>query len=480
MSSDNNSKEPSQHNKRSDQFQKSPKNGIVSNNIFQTAPQLPPSDSQVIVNVPHSENLDRLNVYNLEATVIPPYVLDSVGKAQFSQQSQNTESQGGDYRNYVGNNEVDLSTLNNTSNNQNDLFLSSINNNWNQFLDTIESKSSNLVKNKIISLDYRGDGRHNNDEPPSKQPGTSKSLANIDEKDSVNLPSSSIFEDSSASEYKLPDLSGPWEGDERLRKVLNQDVYAINGNSEGFANAGFTNWFNFSKSKDGETDNKKHHLGRGNNDYSPKIRSSAKYWMSTEQRTRWKPWFKQMFLFNPYLLVALRSIMLVLCVVALGLAVSIYKNSQEHNDIIQQQPSTIMAIVVQSVASVYLIYVAYDEYNGKPVGLRDPMGKLKLILLDLLFIIFSAANLSLAYNTLYDDRWVCVDDKGSVSDLSPRENDSKLTTVAYSDSVVTKVSTICDKQRALSAFLFFTLVMWVFTFSISIFRVVDRVASPKS
>ena len=54
----------------------------------------------------------------------------------------------------------------------------------------------------------------------------------------------------------------------------------------------------------------------------------------------------------------------------------------------EQQPSTIMALVVQSCALVYVIYIAYDEYTGKPLGLREPMSKMRLILLDLLFIIF--------------------------------------------------------------------------------------------
>ena len=36
---------------------------------------------------------------------------------------------------------------------------------------------------------------------------------------------------------------------------------------------------------------------------------------------------------------------------------------------------------------------------------------------------------------------------------------------------------ICDKQRALAAFLFLVLVTWVVTFSISILRVVERVSS---
>ena len=116
-----------------------------------------------------------------------------------------------------------------------------------------------------------------------------------------------------------------------------------------------------------------------------------------------------------------------------------------------------MAICVQSIAMVYLIYITWDEFNAKPLGIRNPLAKIRLILLDLLFIIFSSANLSLSFNTLYDGRWVCQIDEYSM---------------------YPKVESICDKQRALAAFLFLVLVMWVSTFTVSILRVIEKVSSP--
>jgi hypothetical protein len=70
---------------------------------------------------------------------------------------------------------------------------------------------------------------------------------------------------------------------------------------------------------------------------------------------------------------------------------------------------------------------------------------------DLLFIVFDSANLSLAFDSLFDVRWSCrVLDSGV--DESPA------------------IDPICDRQRALAAFLFLALCAWVATFTVSVFR----------
>ncbi len=104
-----------------------------------------------------------------------------------------------------------------------------------------------------------------------------------------------------------------------------------------------------------------------------------------------------------------------------------------------------MAIVVDVVAMPYIGYITWDEYTGKPLGLRSPKAKMRLVLLDLLFIVFESANLSLALGSLADGNGICQDDTG---------ND-------YG---------ICSRVRTLSAFLFIALVAWTLTFNVSILR----------
>jgi hypothetical protein len=44
------------------------------------------------------------------------------------------------------------------------------------------------------------------------------------------------------------------------------------------------------------------------------------------------------------------------------------------------------------------------------VGIRSPKHKLKIILLDLLFIMLNSADLALAFNVLYDSEAGCLTD----------------------------------------------------------------------
>ncbi|KAK9321968.1 hypothetical protein V1517DRAFT_324870 [Lipomyces orientalis] len=180
-----------------------------------------------------------------------------------------------------------------------------------------------------------------------------------------------------------------------------------------------------------------------------------------QPKERWTIKLRVMILDNPYVPMTLRSGIFVLSVLALALAVSIFVHSNSYTgpEPISQQPSTIMAICVQSIAMVYLVYITYDEYSGKPLGLRNAKDKIKLIMLDLLFIIFSSANLALSFNTLYDSQWLCQ------SPSTPGEIDN----TPYDFP-------ICSRQRGLASFLFLVLLMWVMTFTISIFRVVERVS----
>lgn len=132
-----------------------------------------------------------------------------------------------------------------------------------------------------------------------------------------------------------------------------------------------------------------------------------------------------MLLNNPTVPLTFRALIWVLSLLALALASSVFQLSNQYG--FAQKPSTIMAIVVDVIALIYLIYITYDEYSGKPLGLRSPKAKMRLsmsiwsrarsikeltlcwiVMLDLLFIIFDSANLSLAFDTLYDVRWSCI------------------------------------------------------------------------
>ena len=109
-----------------------------------------------------------------------------------------------------------------------------------------------------------------------------------------------------------------------------------------------------------------------------KFRSKRRAWYVRAQRT---------ILRNPIIPLVIRMNVWVYSAIALGLATSIYE-SNTNKPIPNETPSTDMAIIVDAVAMIYLLYITYDEYSGKPLGLRPANAKMRLIFLDLFFIVW--------------------------------------------------------------------------------------------
>jgi hypothetical protein len=108
-----------------------------------------------------------------------------------------------------------------------------------------------------------------------------------------------------------------------------------------------------------------------------------------------------------------------------------------------------MAVAVDTVAIPYILYITWDEYTGKPLGLRSPKAKIRLVLLDLFFIIFESANLALAFGALTDQNGTCSVGPG----IFNRQN-----------------TDVCHRVKALCAILMLALIAWSLTFAVSIFR----------
>jgi hypothetical protein len=140
-----------------------------------------------------------------------------------------------------------------------------------------------------------------------------------------------------------------------------------------------------------------------------------------------------------------------------------------------------MAVVVGCLAIPYVLYVTWDEYMSKPyvsilssltttntqsyrLGLRSAVAKTSLLLCDLYFIVFSASNLSLAFDALFDRRWACYEDA-----FKPVGDAQIRIPATCPDN-----PSICYKQKALGGVLFISLVAWLTTFSISVMRVVEK------
>lgn len=170
--------------------------------------------------------------------------------------------------------------------------------------------------------------------------------------------------------------------------------------------------------------------------------------------TRREIWFKRFhnsLLRSPIVPMILRLTVWCFSLSALALGGSIQHLANEGH--LDQGPSALMAIIVDAVALVYLVYITFDEYTSKPLGLRSPSAKARLILLDLFFIVFDSANLSLAFASLSEVTGFC-------------------TEAHINAQVYPRHGSLCTRQKALASVLLIALLAWLMTFAISVLRYV--------
>ena len=181
---------------------------------------------------------------------------------------------------------------------------------------------------------------------------------------------------------------------------------------------------------------------------------SSRYHAFQQKRKVWYKRTQDRILKDPFIPLVFRLTVFCFSTVALALGGSIHHFTNK--TIFSQGPSAEMAIVVDVIAMVYTVYITVDEYISKPLGLRSVRAKLRLIFLDLFFIVFEAANLALAFESLSDPGQACV----------PGPGDSRDELVDIS---------ICRRQKALASVLFIALVAWLLTFAVSVLRLVHLI-----
>jgi len=197
-------------------------------------------------------------------------------------------------------------------------------------------------------------------------------------------------------------------------------------------------------------------------------------------RRKRQAWYKRAqftILRNPFIPLAFRLTVITFALVAIGLGVTIFKETGRITRCVGEapgsrdaacsalvgnspvsyyrDPSALMAIIVDVIAVVYTGYITYDEYFSKPLGLRKARAKIRLVLLDLFFIVFQSANLSLSFESLTVDEGACA--------------------VGDGPATFTRFNNVCNRQQALSAVLLVSLVAWLLTFSVSVLRLVERI-----
>ncbi|KAK3655230.1 hypothetical protein LTR56_003652 [Elasticomyces elasticus] len=200
----------------------------------------------------------------------------------------------------------------------------------------------------------------------------------------------------------------------------------------------------------------------------------GKWLISPERQERTVRLFWRLLLKNPFIPLAFRLSTLAFSGAALAIAATIRVNVNHVNSDNDDQnqcatrASTYMALCVGCVAIPYVGYVTWDEYMSKPLGLRSVPAKVLLLLCDLYFVVFSASNLSLAFDALFDHRWACYNETFALL------GDGGHQLVYNVPATCPNNPHICRKQQALSAILLISLIAWLMTFSISVMRVVEK------
>ena len=163
-------------------------------------------------------------------------------------------------------------------------------------------------------------------------------------------------------------------------------------------------------------------------------------------------WYKRSqytILRNPFIPLVFRFVVFTFALIALGIGATIFvKTRHLPAEEYQGGPSAEMAVIVDAIALVYIGYITYDEYFSKPLGLRRARAKVRLILLDLFFIVFQTSNLSLAFESMSSETGACVTGPDNHNTLPD----------------------ICARTRALAVVLLISLIAWLMTFSISVLR----------
>ncbi|KAK1256301.1 hypothetical protein MKX07_008560 [Trichoderma sp. CBMAI-0711] len=137
-----------------------------------------------------------------------------------------------------------------------------------------------------------------------------------------------------------------------------------------------------------------------------------------------------------------RMTVIIMSLIALGIAAKMFALEDRALGEGAERTQSIFAVAVDCVAVPYNGYMIWDEYTGKPLGLRSAQSKTSLILLDLVFIIFKAAGTALAFeHVVYH---------------------------TFGDHEVRALA------KALASFMLLGLLAWTANLTVNIFRVIAR------
>ncbi|KAI1079188.1 hypothetical protein F5B20DRAFT_545353 [Whalleya microplaca] len=178
----------------------------------------------------------------------------------------------------------------------------------------------------------------------------------------------------------------------------------------------------------------------------------------TKRQSRKDTWimqFSNFVLRHPIAPLVFRLIVLITTISALALACNIFEREKDPSTVgfTQETSQAIVAIVIDVVAIPYILYMTWDEYTGKPLGLRAPAQKVSLTLLDLVFIVLKSASTALAFEAL-------VYHSPSEPPDEPAEAEAEMVSRHLA--------------RGLAGLMLVGLIAWILNFTINVFRLAEK------
>ncbi|KAI2469892.1 hypothetical protein F4781DRAFT_392770 [Annulohypoxylon bovei var. microspora] len=179
----------------------------------------------------------------------------------------------------------------------------------------------------------------------------------------------------------------------------------------------------------------------------------------TKGRSRKETWATKISNFvlrHPIAPLIFRLVVLITSIAALALASNIFQRDKDPAISVENTPETsqaIVAIVIDVVAIPYTLYMTWDEYTGKPLGLRAPAQKVSLTLLDLVFIVLKSSSTALAFEALVYH---------SGDGLSTEPGSAGMEAVSL------------HLARGLAALTLVGLIAWILNFTINVFRLAEK------
>ncbi|KAI1395692.1 hypothetical protein F4819DRAFT_477688 [Hypoxylon fuscum] len=174
------------------------------------------------------------------------------------------------------------------------------------------------------------------------------------------------------------------------------------------------------------------------------------------RKDTWIMRFWNFVLRHPIAPLIFRLVVLITSIAALALACNIFQRERDPNIPDSNTPESsqaIVAIIIDVVAIPYILYMTWDEYTGKPLGLRAPAQKVSLTLLDLVFIVLKSSSTALAFEAL-----VYHSGYGLSTDYDP----------------LTAEMASLHLARGLAALTLVGLIAWILNFTINVFRLAEK------